>query len=58
MSKCKTCEIYKELKECSADACCIWFMDNVVLGDKTIEDCTEYKPYNTEKGGKRDVEIR
>ena len=51
MSKCKTCKIYKELKECSADAYCIWFMDNVVLGDKTIEDCASYKPCDKEKGG-------
>ena len=39
--KCNTCKIYKEMPD---GACCIWYMDNVVCGDKTSEDCTEYIP--------------
>ena len=40
--KCKTCEIYKKAQSQSF-ACCIWYMDNVVLGNKKVEDCTDYK---------------
>ena len=41
--KCKTCEIYKMAQSQSSLACCIWYMDNVVLGNKKVEDCTDYK---------------
>lgn len=44
--KCDTCKIYKEMPVC---ACCAWYMDNVVCGDKTAEECTEYIAYNDEK---------
>jgi hypothetical protein len=37
--KCHSCKIYKEMPE---NACCAWYMDNVVLDNKTTEDCTEY----------------
>ena len=40
--KCKTCEIYKKTQS-QPLACCIWYMDNVVLGNKKVEDCTDYK---------------
>lgn len=35
-SRCKSCKIYQTLPEF---ACCAWFMDNVVIGDKSVEDC-------------------
>ena len=39
--KCKTCKIYqKAIKE---NGCCVWYMDNVVCGNKSVKDCTEYK---------------
>ena len=46
--KCKTCEIYKACEiykkaQNQSLACCIWYMDNVVLGNKKVEDCTDYK---------------
>lgn len=44
--KCNTCKIYKEMPD---GACCIWYMDNVVCGDKTSEDCPEYIPCNAKK---------
>ena len=40
--KCKTCKIYK-MAQSQSLACCIWYMDNVVLGNKKVEDCTDYK---------------
>lgn len=39
--KCNTCKIQKEaMKE---NACCAWYMDNVVCGDKYIKDCPVYE---------------
>ena len=39
--KCITCKIYHKTK--NKCACCKWYMDNVVLGNKSVKDCTEYK---------------
>ena len=46
--KCETCKIAHEMPDM---VCCAWFMDNVVLGDKTSEDCTEYVPCDKLKCG-------
>ncbi len=48
LKKCGTCKIAHEMPDM---ACCVWYMDNVVCGDKTTEDCTEYIPFDKEKGG-------
>lgn len=40
-SKCKTCKIYN--KTLNKFACCKWYMNNVVCGNKSVKDCTEYK---------------
>ena len=40
--KCNTCKISKEIEKSTEPACCIWYMDNVVLGDKSIDDCEIY----------------
>ena len=42
--KCETCEIMKCIEASNELACCIWYMDNVVCGDKSVEDCTAYEP--------------
>ena len=39
--RCKTCKIYN--KTLNKFACCKWYMDNVVCGNKSVKDCTEYK---------------
>lgn len=39
--KCRTCVTYYKTK--NKLACCKWFMDNVVCGNKETKDCTEYK---------------
>lgn len=44
--KCESCKIFKDMPEGS---CCIWHMDNVVCGNKTTEECTEYIPGDKEK---------
>ena len=40
MNKCETCKIYKKARR--ENGCCIWYMDNVVCGDKSAKDCPEY----------------
>ena len=37
--KCNTCKVGKEIEKSTEPACCIWYMDNVVLGDKNVNDC-------------------
>ena len=49
--KCGTCKIYQELPDL---ACCAWYMDNVVCGDRTTKDCTEYIPCDTRKAVRND----
>lgn len=44
--KCETCKIYHEIPD---TACCAWYMDNVVFGDKTTEDCPDYIPCDNER---------
>lgn len=41
--KCDTCKIRKEIEKSTEPACCIWYMDNVVLGDKNVNDCEIYQ---------------
>lgn len=51
---CDTCKIHKEMP---ALACCAWYIDNVLLGNKTPEECPKYTPciQPTEKGGESDA---
>ena len=49
--KCKNCKLYNEMPE---SACCAWYLDNVVFGDKTLEDCSIYIPCDKEKGGEQE----
>ena len=46
--KCNTCKIRKEIEKSTEPACCIWYMDNVVLGDKNVNECEIYQE-DTEK---------
>ena len=41
--KCDNCVIMEEINNSASACCCIWYMDNVVCGDKNVEECTEYK---------------
>lgn len=42
--KCETCGVMKRIEESNEPACCKWLMDNVICGDKTVEDCEVYEP--------------
>lgn len=46
--KCNTCKIRKEIEKSTEPACCIWYMDNVVLGDKSVNDCEIYQEEDRE----------
>ena len=46
--KCNTCKIGKEIEKSTEPACCIWYMDNVVLGDKNVNDCEIYQEEDEE----------
>ena len=53
MKKCDTCAVMASVRENNAKqhvhpACCRWLMDNVICGDKTVDDCTEYEPVEKE----------
>lgn len=39
--KCKTCKIYH--KAANKNACCIWYISNVICGNKDVNNCTEYQ---------------
>ena len=49
--KCKTCEVMKRIEASNEPACCVWFMDNVVCGDKSVEDCEVYEPSKEKNDG-------
>ncbi len=43
MSKCDNCDIMREMNECNELCACAWYIDNVVFGNKRVEDCTAFK---------------
>lgn len=43
--KCETCEIHK--KAVKENGCCVWYMDNVVCGNKSVKNCPIYKETKT-----------
>ena len=43
MCDCKKCEIYEKVEQSKEPSCCIWYVDNVVLGNKSVKDCPRYK---------------
>lgn len=46
--RCNTCKISKEIEKSTEPACCMWYMDNVVLGDKNVNDCEIYQEEDNE----------
>ena len=41
--KCETCKVYEEVCKSEVPACCKWFLDNVVIGVDSVENCTDYE---------------
>ena len=46
MCKCDSCKIMDEARKSNEPCCCMWYMDNVVCGDKSIKDCTDHQKNN------------
>ena len=42
--RCLNCKIYEETKKSNVPCACAWFIDNVILGDKIVDECTMYDP--------------
>ncbi len=41
--KCDNCKVQTRVNGSKEPACCKWFMDNIVIGDKSVEDCDAYE---------------
>ena len=48
-TKCETCKVHAKILKSKTPACCVWYLENVVCGNKSTKSCPEYKPV---KGGK------
>ena len=40
--KCMKCPVYQKMLESNEPACCAWYIDNIVFGVKTVDDCPNY----------------
>lgn len=40
--KCDTCEIHRAEKSSKEPAICAWRLENVVCGNKSVDDCPVY----------------
>ena len=47
--KCETCEVMKRIEASKEPACCVWLMENVVCGNKSVEECDAYEPQKGEE---------
>lgn len=47
--KCEKCKVQMRVNESDEPACCKWFMDNVVIGGKSVEACDVYEPIDDGK---------
>lgn len=54
--KCKTCSVMKRIEESNEPSCCVWLMDNVICGNKSVEDCEAYEPPIEEQNRAREGE--
>lgn len=41
--KCKNCKVFHAVLYEATPSCCAWYLDNVVCGDKTVDDCLNYE---------------
>ena len=44
MSLCDTCKVEMSIRNSNEPACCVWYMNNVVICGTSVDRCTEYKP--------------
>ena len=43
MSKCDNCAVMAKMNECEEACACAWYIDNVIFGEKSVDDCTAFK---------------
>ncbi len=41
---CERCQVHADAQASNEPACCAWFLENVVCGDKSVKSCPHYKP--------------
>ena len=46
--KCDNCAIMAKMNKCDELCACAWYIDNVVCGNKSVEDCTSFKDKESE----------
>lgn len=39
MNTCEQCLVFKKAQLSKEPAACVWYIDNVVCGNKTVENC-------------------
>ena len=47
--RCDTCDVTRRVNESAEPACCAWLMENVVCGNKSVDDCPVYEPMKKEE---------
>lgn len=52
MSKCDNCIVIQKMNECDEPCACAWYIDNVVFGNKCVEECTAFKEKKYTEEGK------
>ena len=51
--RCDTCDVMRRIMNSAEPACCKWMMDNVICGDKSVDDCPMYEKIKGERKKKR-----
>jgi len=41
--KCDNCLVVEQMSKSDVPACCAWYLENVVCGDKSVDDCPEWE---------------
>lgn len=41
--RCKTCDVERRVRESTEPACCVWFLENVVIKGDTVRNCPNYE---------------
>lgn len=39
MNTCEQCFIFEKVKLSKESVACVWYIDNVICGNKTVKDC-------------------
>lgn len=47
--KCDTCKVHQEVLNSDVPACCVWFLENVIVCGDSVDDCPVYEPVEVEK---------